>query len=136
MPELKTYDLFISHAWKLNDEYYRLRDLLKSAALLKWRDYSVPEHDPLGTKTKKELLDALDRQIRPVNAFLLIAGMYLFHREWIQAEISIAQRYSKPIIGIRPRGAERVPIEVEQTSVEMVSWNTDSIVAAIRRHAL
>lgn len=39
MPELKTYDLFISHAWKSieNSEYYRLVELLKAAPLFKWR---------------------------------------------------------------------------------------------------
>jgi len=24
MPELKTYDLFLSHAWRYNDEYYSM----------------------------------------------------------------------------------------------------------------
>lgn len=136
MPELKTYALFISHAWKYNDEYYRLVNLLKEAPLFKWSNYSVPEHDPLGTKTDKELRDALNRQIRPVNAFLLISGMYVLHRDWIQEEIDIAKSYSKPIVGIRPRGAERIPLEVQLASVEMVAWNTNSIVAAVRKHAL
>ena len=26
---MKIYDLFISHAWKYNNEYYRLEELLK-----------------------------------------------------------------------------------------------------------
>lgn len=28
MPSLKTYDLFISHAWKYNSEYYKLERIL------------------------------------------------------------------------------------------------------------
>ena len=47
MPELKTYDLFISHAWKYNEDYYRLVDMLNNAPNFKWRNYSVPEHDPV-----------------------------------------------------------------------------------------
>ena len=31
MPPLKTYDLFISHAWKYDDDYYRLVKLLENA---------------------------------------------------------------------------------------------------------
>lgn len=136
MPPLKTYDLFISHAWKYNDEYYRLVDLLKEANWFKWRNYSVPEHDPLETKTNRELNDALDRQVRPINAFLLISGMYVSHRDWIQKEIDIAKSYAKPIIGIRPRGAERIPLEVTLASVAMVNWNTSSIVEAVRQYAI
>ena len=33
MPELKTYDLFLSHAWRYNDDYYRLEKMLKEAPL-------------------------------------------------------------------------------------------------------
>ena len=28
MPALKTYDVFISHAWKYNDQYYNLINML------------------------------------------------------------------------------------------------------------
>lgn len=47
MPTLKTYDLFISHAWNYNKDYYALEKLLFSATLFKYRNYSVPEHDPV-----------------------------------------------------------------------------------------
>ena len=47
MPELKMYDLFLSHAWRYNDDYYKLEKMLKEASLFKWRNYSVPKHDPL-----------------------------------------------------------------------------------------
>ena len=138
MPALKTYDLFLSHVWRRvhNSEYYRLEKLLKQATNFSWRNYSVPEHDPLGTKTDRELRRALDRQIRPINCFLIVSGMYVNHRKWIQAEIDIAQSYSKPIIGVIPWGQERVPIEVQKISKEMVGWQTSSIVDAIRRWSL
>ena len=136
MTSLKTYDLFISHAWRYNDEYYRLAALLDAAPRFVYRNYSVPEHDPLGTKTNAELRAALDRQIRPVNCFLAIAGMYVLHREWIQYEIEVAQRYRKPIIGVRPLGAERTPAEIVAAANEMVNWSTVSVVDAIRRLSL
>jgi hypothetical protein len=106
MPYLKTYDLFLSHMWRSgeNTEYYRLINLLNSVPNLSWRNYSVPEHDPLGTKTDAQLREALDRQIRPVNCFLVISGMYVNYRRWIQQEIEIAKRYRKPIVGVVPQG--------------------------------
>ena len=138
MPALKTYDLFLSHVWRKvhNSEYYRLEKLLYGANNFYWRNYSVPEHDPLGTKTDRELRRALDRQIRPINCFLIVSGMYVNHRKWIQAEIDIAKSYDKPIIGVIPFGQVRVPIEMQKISKEMVGWQASSIVAAIRRWSI
>jgi len=133
MPTLKTHNLFISHVWRKdeNSEYYRLDSLLRNANYFDWRNYSVPEHYPLGTKTDKELQDALDRQIKPINCFVIVAGMYVNHRKWIQKELDIAISYDKPIVGVKPWGQERIPIEVQNVAKEMVGWNTDSIVNAI-----
>lgn len=136
MPTLKTYRLFISHAWKYNDEYYRLERMLKSAKNFNFANYSVPEHDPLGTKTDKELMAALNRQIRPTQCVLILAGMYVNHRKWIQAEIAIAKGYGKPIVGIKPWGSQVTPVVVTKAAKEMVGWNTNSIVRAIREHSL
>ena len=138
MPLLKTYDLFLSHMWKRseNSEYYRLEQLLRSASNFSWRNYSVPEHDPLGTKTNKELQDALNRQISPINCFIIVSGMYVNHRKWIQEEIDIAKTYKKPIVGVIPQGQARVSMEVQNAADEMVYWNTNSIVRAVRNWAL
>lgn len=140
MPALKTYDLFISHAWAYNDDYYRLVELLKKAPNFDFRNYSVPEHDPAldpnDENDRKKLLAALDRQIKPVNCVLIISGMYVAHSYWIQKEIDIAVSYNKSIIGLIPRGAERIPTAVQNVAKEMVGWNTDSIVSAIRKHSI
>jgi hypothetical protein len=134
MPYLKTYDLFLSHMWRSgeNTEYYRLINLLNSVPNFSWRNYSVPEHDPLGTKADAQLREALDRQIRPVNCFLVISGMYVNYRRWIQQEIEIAKRYRKPIVGVVPQGQLRIPLEVQSCSDKLVYWNGSSIVSAIR----
>ena len=140
MPELKTYDLFLSHAWRYNDNYYRLEKMLKEASLFKWRNYSVPQHDPLIDPDtpvgKVKLTELLDRQIRPVNCVLILGGMYAAYSEWILKEIKIAQGYYKPIIGIYPWGQQNMPLSVQNVAVELVRWNTDSIVSAIRRHSI
>ena len=138
MPALKTYDLFLSHVWRRvhNSEYYRLVELLDKARYFTWRNYSVPEHDPLGTKSDRMLREALRRQIRPVNCFLVVSGMYVNHRRWIQEEIEVALTYNKPIVGIIPRVQLRVPVEVQTVSWEMVGWRTSSVVKAIRRWSL
>ncbi len=140
MPQLRNYDVFISHAWRYDDDYYRLVNLLSAAPNFQYRNYSVPNHDPLvdpGTRIGQERLSTmLDAQIRPVQCVLVIAGMYAAHRFWIDKEIAFAQSYDKPIIGVVPWGQERVPLSVQAAAHEMVGWNTVSIVDAIRRQAL
>lgn len=136
MPELKTYDLFISHAWAYNEDYYRLERMLKEAPYFYFRNYSVPQHDGFGQMTNQQLREALIRQIRPVNAVLILAGMYVNHKYWIQQEIEMAEALVKPIIGIIPWGQERIPIEVQKVSDTMVNWNTSSIVNAIRAYSI
>ena len=136
MPPLKTYDLFISHAWRYDDDYYRLVGLLNNANYFKWRNYSVPQHDPLDVNNTRRLAESLKQQIRPVNAVLIVSGMYVNHRNWIQYEIEVAQSYNKPIIGIEPWGSQRIPTEVQSAAITMVGWRTDSIVTAIRLYAI
>lgn len=140
MPELKTYDLFISHAWRYHDDYDRLVKMLKAAPYFKWRNYSAPQHDPVldpdDPADRKTLLEALRRQIKPVNCVLILSGMYVAHSYWIQKEIDMAMEYDKPIIGVKPWGQERIPKAVSDVAKEIVGWNTDSIVTAIRKHSI
>ena len=140
MPLLRNYDLFISHAWSYSDDYYRLEALLTAAPYFQYRNYSVPTHDPLidpsTTVGQQKLENLIDRQIRQVQCVLVIAGMYAAHRFWIDKEIGFAQYYNKPIIGVAPWGQERIPGSVTFAAHEIVRWNTDSIVGAIRRRAL
>lgn len=136
MPALRNYHLFISHAWKYDDDYRRLVNLLNTAPHFRWSNYSVPQHNPLDANNTRKLEKELQDQIRPSSVVLVISGMYVNYREWIEYEIEVAEHYGKPIVGIRPRGAERIPVLVNKAAKEMVNWNTNSIVAAIRRCAL
>lgn len=136
MPKMKTYNLFISHSWEYNYEYYRLLEMLDNALRFKYRDYSVPEHDPLNTRNDRQLEQAIYNQIRPAHIVIFIARMYVPYREWIQGEMSMAMELRKPIICVIPWGALRVPQDVQEVADEIVGWNTSSIVGAIRRTAL
>ena len=137
MPPLKTYRVFISHAWEYNKDYYRLVEMLDDAPNFKWQNYSVPEHDPVeNPRSKKQLQEALRNQIRPVHIVIILAGMYAAYSDWIDFEIGFAEELEKPMIGVYPWGQERAPKRVQEAVEEMVRWNTDSIVKAIRKWAL
>lgn len=61
--------------------------------------------------------------------------MYASHSEWMRWELDKAVENNIPIIGVVPRGKERVSVIVSTRAKEVVRWNTDSIVNAIRRWA-
>lgn len=142
MPTLKTYDLFISHAWSYGDSYNRLIGFLDSAPNFKYRNYSAPSDKPLqnldqaDAETKKQIKEAIDRKIRPVNCVLVLSGMYTAYSEWMQYEIDTAVRMGKPIIGIKPWGNTVIPTAVSSCANIIVGWNTNSIVNAIRTYSL
>ena len=137
MPELKTYRVFISHAWDYGGEYERLCNLLDNAPLFTWVNYSVPEDSPIhNAKTKKAIKDGLTNHIKPSQIEIVLGGMYGAYSDWMQTEMDIAVGFNKPILGIVPYGGERVPTAVQDAADEMVNWSTASIVSAIRSLAL
>ncbi len=129
------YRIFISHAWTHSDDYDRLVNLITEGLGHSWHNLSVDKDKPLPGGTAQQLSEQLQRMIEPSEVAIIIAGMYVNHRDWIQHEVRLAQYYQKPIIGIEPFGAERIPDDLQKVANEMVGWRGDSICDAIRRWA-
>lgn len=132
------YNIFISHAWKYSDHYNKVVTWLNEAqadGLLTWKNYSVPQHDPLidpdTSVGKSELKSMLANQIRPASKVIIISGMYAAHSEWIDYEIDTSVDYGKYIIGLKPWGQERIPTKIQNNSNELVGWNKQSLINAI-----
>lgn len=130
--EMATYRIFISHAWDYRDEYDRLCNLLNGVSYFSWTDYSVPSHDPLTGALTQQFYD----RIRLTNIVLVLSGMYANYSSWMQRELRIAKNMKKPVLAVIPQGAQRVPNDIQNLADELVGWNTDSIVSAIRRLAI
>lgn len=135
---MKTYNLFISHAWKYTEHYNKIVQWLNEAqseGKFNWKNYSVPEHDPLidpnTSSGKNTLKNALNDQIKPASIVIILAGMYAAHSDWIDYEIDTAVSYNKYIIGVKPWGQERIPVRVSNNSNVMVGWNKKSIIDAV-----
>src|SRR4051794_19968859 len=100
MPGLRTYNVFISHAWDYSDAYEKAVDLLNGSSYFSWKNHSAPNARPVvpaGRRaTKAELTQELKDQIRGTHAVIVIAGMYVSHSDWIQTEIDIATGWGKP----------------------------------------
>lgn len=130
------YNLFISHSWKYSNDYDRLENLLRDYSYFKFRNYSVPQKDPLditGRNYKSKLRDAIIDQMRLCNCFLVIAGKYASYSDSIDMEIDIALEMGKPIIAIEPWGAIETSQRAKRVANIVVGWNASSIVNAIRR---
>ncbi len=134
---MKTYNLFISHSWSYSENYDRLINLLNSRAYFSFRDYSVPKDDPVhDADNEDELREAITNHMRPCHVILIMAGVYSTYSKWIKEEIGIAKNgfsSPKPIIAIKPWGNTNMSTVVTVAADEIVNWNTESIVAAIRR---
>lgn len=136
MPTLHIYRLFISHAWHRHEGYDRMVQFLDAAPLFIYSNYSVPQHRAFIGMNNTQLMEQLKNQIRPVEAVIILGGIYVSYSGWIQAEIDFAKSIGKPIIGVTPWGAQRMPQAVTNAADIIVGWNTSSIVNAIRQYAL
>ena len=135
MPDLKNYRLLISYSWKHDAEYTTIVNWLNNESYFQWSNHSVTKDEPIDWCSKKELKEQLTRQIQGCNAIIIVSGMYINYSEWIDYEIKEALRMNKTIIGIKPRGNEKIPSIISENCDELVNWNSNSLIAAIRSNA-
>ncbi|WP_232105327.1 TIR domain-containing protein [Serratia ureilytica] len=74
---MSTYNVFISHSWNYGDFYTRLVEMLHSKPGFLFKNYSVPEENPIfGAKTDRELETAIEVKMRLSSVVLIMAGVY------------------------------------------------------------
>ena len=128
-----TYNLFISHSWAYSDAYSKLMELLSNAPYFNFKNYSVPKDNPIhNAPNDYQLRAAIKNQMQHASCVLILAGVYATYSKWINIEIQLAQEMGKKIIAIQPWAAQRTSQVVKNSADEIVGWNTDSIVKAIR----
>ncbi len=135
---MRTYNLFISHAWSYGDQYKRLVEFFDEAPYFDYWNYSVPKDDPVHTTgSDRQLYEAIKNHIQPVHCVVMMAGVYATYSKWINKEIQIAKSdFSKPIVAVEPWGSERTSIVVKNNADRTVRWQSSSIVGAIKEVAL
>ena len=99
-------------------------------------EYSeVSRNEPINSTNAPYIKSVLKRKILDSNILIGLAGIYASHSSWMEWELDTALANGIPVIGVVPRGAQRISTMVSTRAVEVVRWNTESIIAAIRRHA-
>ena len=134
---MKTYNLFISHSWAYGNAYDNLINLLEKRKYFAFKDYSVPQDDPIhDAGTDAQLRSAILNQMIPTSVVIIMGGVYATHSKWINIEIDLAKNgftSPKPILAIKPWGNTNMSVPVQEAADEIVNWNTESVVEAIRK---
>lgn len=132
----KEYSIFISHSWTYHETLEDLRRLISDRPYFNASYSEVSRDEPINSHNAAYIKSVLKAKILASNVVIGIAGVYASHSDWITWELDTALANGIPIIGVVPRGAERVSTIVSSRAVEVVRWNTESIIAAIRKHAI
>ncbi|MGE8449994.1 MAG: TIR domain-containing protein [Pseudomonadales bacterium] len=133
-------NVFVSHSWAYSTEYSTLESWIFNErwsvgqASLDFRNYSVPKNDPIhNANSDAALLTAIKRQMQLCHVIVIPLGMYTHYSKWIGKEIEAAAAWGKPILGVIPRGQQRIPDVVSSRARETVGWNKESVIGGIWR---
>ncbi len=132
---VKAYNVFVSHSWDHSDDLDNLHDLLIRRGYFSYSSHEVNKYSPINSSNTAYIKQRLKERIRNSNIVLALAGIYASHSDWMKWEIETAKELGIPIVGIIPRGQERISRIVFDNSIVDIRWNTESIVQAIRAHA-
>ena len=131
----KTYSVFISHSWDHVDDLKNLRNLLEKRGYFHVEFEEASPEEPINSENSAYIRRRLKEKISNSDIVLGIAGMYASYSDWMKWELDTAIAEEVTIVGVIPRGQERISKVVTDRSVEDVHWNIESIVDAIRRRA-
>jgi len=131
----KTYSLFISHSWDHDDLLQSLKNLLNSRGYFPAEYTQIEKTCPINSERASVIKSNITKRLEESDVVLAIAGIFASHSDWMQWEMDKAKELGLKVIGVVPRGQERISQEVYNRSVVDVRWNADSIVDAIRRYS-
>ena len=131
----KTYKLFISHRWEYNDMLQNLKNLLNERGYFSAEYYQIEKDSPVNSENASVIKANITKRLKESDVVLAIAGVSASYSEWMQWEMDKALELRLKIVGVIPRGNERISQEVYKRSVEDVRWNTESVIKAIRTHS-
>jgi hypothetical protein len=130
----KDFKIFISHSWAYSEDLEALQKLLNDRGYFNIEFLEATKKTPINSESAPYVKTVLKAKILKADIVLALAAIYASHSDWMIWELETAKANNIPIIGIIPRGQERISTEVTSRSIVDVKWNTESIVSAIRSY--
>lgn len=130
----KTYKIFISHSWTHVNDLKLLRNLLESRGCFRVEFMEFTPTDSINSMNTYYVRQRISERIAASDIVLGIAGIYASYSDWMKWKLEKTVEKRVPIIGVIPRGQERISAIVQSMAIEAVHWNTESVVSAIRKH--
>lgn len=133
----RTYDVFVTHAWRYHDDWTGFAKLLNNLAGFHWRNFSLPWYDPaLDVNTdagKKAVADLLETQIIPAHVVIALDGVFAVKssRRWLEDEIRLARDHKKPVLAMPAIGAAQVSGELKARCDQVLIWDGKAVAEAI-----
>ena len=116
----RTYSVFISHSWDHVDDLKRLRNLLKERGYFHVEFEEASPEERIKSENPAYIRRRLKEKISNSDIVLGIAGVYASHSDWMEWELDTAIAEEVPIVGIIPRGQEKVSSVVSSRAEECV----------------
>lgn len=131
----RLYNVFISHSWQHIEDLNNLRDLLKKRGYFNVEFEEATPDEPINSENAEYIKRRLREKIKNSDVVLGIAGVYASYSDWMEWELDTAIDNDIPIVGVIPWGQQRISTIVNSRAEEIMGWNTESIVKAIRKWA-
>jgi hypothetical protein len=125
--------VFVAHAFEADIDYLRVFEYLESSHNFYYRNCSDPDRKPADKEAARE---ELRRQIALAEIVIVPAATYKQHFETIDFVLNCAKGLDKPVIVLEHFGVkEKLAVQLEALSDEIVEWNERDIADAVRRQA-
>lgn len=131
----KTYKIFVSHCWNYDNDLQNLKNLLNSRGYFSAEYKQAERSNPINSSNAPVIKANITKKLEDSDIVLGIAGMYASYSEWMPWELDKAIELGLNVIGVIPRGQERISQVVSSRSIVDVHWNTESLVKAIREYS-
>ena len=126
--------VFVAHAFQPNADYLRVFEYLESSHNFYYRNCSDPDRQVVSDSDNGK--EELRKQIALAEIVIVPAALYGQHRETIDFILNCAKGLDKPVLVIEHFGVkEKLAVQLEALSDEILEWNERSIADAIRRQA-
>ena len=140
MPYVRTYKLFISHAWAADEDYNRLIELLNNIQSFKVEICSETQRDPAiddpeSVTGSQKLKWHMSDQVRSSNCALIFPRLFVTNNFWTNHSIHFCRTYGVIPLSMALPDGEELPPELAIKTKCVVDWNVESLEVAIKEYS-